>query len=287
MWRVKKLCSLFLAENLVLEMEKQTRWTQEKSLLRTAASEPFGADSDFCDLVVKSQFLSCRCQQVQGSVSSGFNSPWVDSVQLDQVSVWLGSECRGSPWAVLGKGQAGRTPFPRHLGAPCGKGSVLATSGRRVLWISTKLVRWHQHILLGSPTAGVAQVRRKETCRTRNFGARDGRVIFFLREQKQTRSQHMLWVCTPRIFAWFGKTSPIKPKWLPPCMGESCACSSDCEQSQKYRFFGSHRKQETIHHNLWELQHTEHVSFVIPALISHIHNSCKQTVFKSFPHHSL
>lgn len=132
-----------------------------------------------CDLAVKSQFFTdadsstCRARFALDLTTLVLIQP-----SFDQVSVWLGLECRGSPWALLGKGQAGRAPFPRLLGASCGKGSVLTTSGHWVLWISTKLVRWHQHILLGTSTAGVAWVRRKETCRMRNLGARDGRVIF-------------------------------------------------------------------------------------------------------------
>lgn len=104
----------------------------------------------------------------------GLNNPCVGSGErLAGLREPRESLCRA------GKGTGRESPlFPRLLGAPWGKGSVLTTSGRRVLWLSTKLVRWHQHILLGASTAGVAWVRRKETCRTRSFGARDGRVIF-------------------------------------------------------------------------------------------------------------
>lgn len=178
-WRVKKLSFCSLAENLMLNMEKEARWTQEKSLLRTAANEPFGAGSDFLwpgsEIPV---FHWCRFQHMQGEVCFGFNNTCVDSAQL-----WPGERLAGlgvqrESLGTAGKGAGRKSPFPRLLGASCGKGSVLTTSGHWVLWISTKLVRWHQHILLGTSTAGVAWVRRKETCRMRNLGARDGRVIF-------------------------------------------------------------------------------------------------------------
>lgn len=137
---------------------------------------------------MKSQFFSdagsntCREQFALDLTTLALSQPG-----FDQVSIWLGSKCRGSPCAVLGKGQEGGVPFPGLLGAPCGKGSVLTTSGHRVLWISTKLTRWHQHILLGTSTAGVAWVRRKETCRMRSFGAGDGRVIFLFQRTEANK----------------------------------------------------------------------------------------------------
>lgn len=116
-WRVKKLSFCSLAENLMLNMEKEARWTQEKSLLRTAANEPFGADSDFLwpgsEIPV---FHWCRFQHMQGEVCFGFNNTCVDSAQL-----WPGERLAGlgvqrESLGTAGKGAGRKSPLSQAFG---------------------------------------------------------------------------------------------------------------------------------------------------------------------------